>query len=285
MPPLPNNNKQTNKKIPVQITLLGYLIPPKGRISRKIKFSSTEVIESLIVRTDDAGNIDTIIKKKKEKSASRVLQSVQPYILVLGKLHDFSALYIVIDDVKYSFESAAKAFDVLFKIYHVLHAKYPDAANYLYLSFTLDRVVVVMLWSIDSCATAAVATRRQVARCLAEWEQSFILECVTDLMRSVHRVGERPRDLLPSTFPCTTSRSMESSLRYVVWLPCALILLARDSLFPMVCTWNPISSNASYPVLVDPAELLHSFLPVWGVLAADEDAFSFNQVNYSSTFG
>ncbi|KAI8427483.1 hypothetical protein MSG28_002016 [Choristoneura fumiferana] len=59
----------------------------------------------------DAGNIDTIIKKKKEKSASRVLQSVQPYILVLGKLHDFSALYIVIDDVKYSFESAAKAFD------------------------------------------------------------------------------------------------------------------------------------------------------------------------------
>ncbi|KAI8437353.1 hypothetical protein MSG28_011694 [Choristoneura fumiferana] len=80
-------------------------------------------------------------------------------------------------------------------------------------SFTLDRVVVVMLWSIDSCATAAVATRRQVARCLAEWEQSFILECVTDLMRSVHRVGERPRDLLPSTFPCTTSRSMESSLR------------------------------------------------------------------------
>ncbi|XP_073964093.1 uncharacterized protein isoform X1 [Choristoneura fumiferana] len=125
--------KDDDKKIPVQITLLGYLIPPKGRISRKIKFSSTEVIESLIVRTDDAGNIDTIIKKKKEKSASRVLQSVQPYILVLGKLHDFSALYIVIDDVKYSFESAAKAFDVLFKIYHVLHAKYPDAANYLYL--------------------------------------------------------------------------------------------------------------------------------------------------------
>lgn len=41
-----------DKKIPVQITLLGYLIPPKGRISRKIKFSSTEVIESLIVRTD-----------------------------------------------------------------------------------------------------------------------------------------------------------------------------------------------------------------------------------------
>ncbi|KAI8441681.1 hypothetical protein MSG28_015215 [Choristoneura fumiferana] len=54
-------------------------------------------------------------------------------------------------------------------------------------SFTLDRVVVVMLWSIDSCATAAVATRRQVARCLAEWEQSFILECVTDLMRFHNR--------------------------------------------------------------------------------------------------
>ena len=55
--------------------------------------------------------------------------------------------------------------------------------------------------------------RRHVALCLEEWEFSFMLRCVTDLLRSVHRVGERPREHWPSNFPYTTSRSMESSIR------------------------------------------------------------------------
>ncbi|XP_073954135.1 uncharacterized protein [Choristoneura fumiferana] len=123
---------ENDKKIPLQMTLFGYLVPPKGRLSRKIKFSSSEAIQGLIVQTHDAGDIDNVIQKQNQK-ASSVNLTVQPYILVVGKLHDFSAIYIVIDDVKYEFQSAAKAFDVLFKIYHVFHAKYPPASSHLYL--------------------------------------------------------------------------------------------------------------------------------------------------------
>ncbi|KAI8420468.1 hypothetical protein MSG28_008955 [Choristoneura fumiferana] len=47
----------------------------------------------------DAGDIDNVIQKQNQK-ASSVNLTVQPYILVVGKLHDFSAIYIVIDDVK-----------------------------------------------------------------------------------------------------------------------------------------------------------------------------------------
>ncbi|CAB0044026.1 unnamed protein product, partial [Trichogramma brassicae] len=39
--------------------------------------------------------------------------------------------YLVIDKVKYRFESATKAFDTLFKSYHALHASYPAAAAHL----------------------------------------------------------------------------------------------------------------------------------------------------------
>jgi hypothetical protein len=40
---------------------------------------------------------------------------------------------MVIDDIKYVFDSASKAFDLLFKMYHVFHVRYPNASEYLYL--------------------------------------------------------------------------------------------------------------------------------------------------------
>lgn len=38
-----------------------------------------------------------------------------------------------------------------------------------------------------------------------------MLEFVTNLMKSIQRVGESPRDLLPSTFPCTTNHYIKST--------------------------------------------------------------------------
>ncbi|KAL4719426.1 hypothetical protein ACJJTC_007179 [Scirpophaga incertulas] len=127
-----NGLVENDKKLPTQISLLAYLIPPKGRLSRKIKFSASEATEGLIVQTHNAGDIEQAINKQKEKAASRH-QTVQPFVLLQGNLQDFSALYIVIDDIKYQLQSATKAFDLLFKSYHVLNAKYPDSAEYLYL--------------------------------------------------------------------------------------------------------------------------------------------------------
>lgn len=80
----------------------------------------------------DAGDIDHVIQTQKTKAAARK-DTVQPYVLIQGPLQNFSQIYIVIDDVKYHMQSAAKAFDLLFKIYHVFHAKYPQVAEHLHI--------------------------------------------------------------------------------------------------------------------------------------------------------
>ncbi|XP_047988270.1 uncharacterized protein LOC125234283 isoform X1 [Leguminivora glycinivorella] len=121
-----------DKKIPVQIYLLGFLIPPKGRKSRKVKFSTTESIQGLLVQIDDAGDIDSVIAAQKAKAAARK-DTVQPFVLIQGPLQNFAQIYIVIDDIKYHVHSAAKAFDLLFKIYHVFHAKYPQVCEHLHI--------------------------------------------------------------------------------------------------------------------------------------------------------
>jgi hypothetical protein len=40
----------------------------------------------------------------------------------------------VVDDVKYHMKSAVTAFDLLFKLFHVLNAKYPKVAEHIHLT-------------------------------------------------------------------------------------------------------------------------------------------------------
>ncbi|XP_048000216.1 uncharacterized protein LOC125237244 [Leguminivora glycinivorella] len=119
------------KIIPVQIYLLYFLIPPKGRKSRKVKFSTIESIQGLLVQIDDAGDIDSVIAAQKAKAAARK-DTVQPFVLIQRPLQNFAQIYIVIHDIKYHVHSAAKAFDSLFTIYHVFHAKYPQVCEHLH---------------------------------------------------------------------------------------------------------------------------------------------------------
>lgn len=57
---------------------------------------------------------------------------MQPYLLVDGPLEDPRFFYIVIDKLRYQFESCGRAVDCLFKIFQVFQAKYPVQAQYLW---------------------------------------------------------------------------------------------------------------------------------------------------------
>ncbi|GBP00493.1 hypothetical protein EVAR_1020_1 [Eumeta japonica] len=127
-----NSLHSEDQKIPTQITLMAHLVPPKGRFNRKGKFSTLEALQSLVIVVENPGDINIKIKEKQKAAAERK-QSVQPYIIIQGSLQDYQYLYIVVDDIKYKFTSAAEAFDTLFKIYHVFNARYPSPADHLYL--------------------------------------------------------------------------------------------------------------------------------------------------------
>ncbi|CAG9763967.1 unnamed protein product [Ceutorhynchus assimilis] len=125
-----------DSKITTQITLLPHLIPPKGRtvIEKKHwKFSTQESVESLVVLVKNPGDIEKTIAEQKEKSLNKK-QTVQPYILVDGPdLINFRRIFLVVDTLRYQFDCPKKAFDILFKAYHVFKAKYPLPGEHIYL--------------------------------------------------------------------------------------------------------------------------------------------------------
>lgn len=126
-------NIEGELKLPTQLKILAKLLPPKGRLSKKIKFTTEEAIESLFICVPNAGDIEQTIINQREKALAKKL-SIQPYIILQGSLSEgVSAPLLIIDDVKYQFQSITKSFDTLFKLYHTFNARYPKAGDHLYL--------------------------------------------------------------------------------------------------------------------------------------------------------
>ncbi|KAJ8930809.1 hypothetical protein NQ314_016341 [Rhamnusium bicolor] len=77
------------------------------------------------------GEIEDLIKKQQDRAFAHK-QKVQPYLLVeRPSLESPRTFYIVVDKLRYQFDSCYKAFDCLFKLFQVFNAKYPAQAEYL----------------------------------------------------------------------------------------------------------------------------------------------------------
>lgn len=68
--------------------------------------------------------------QRREKIARKLKKRVQPFIAVVGpSVEQFTNCYVVIDNIKYKFNSIVKAFDVCFKAIHALHSEYSYEAR------------------------------------------------------------------------------------------------------------------------------------------------------------
>ncbi|XP_057329790.1 uncharacterized protein LOC130670405 [Microplitis mediator] len=119
-------------KIAIELSILAFLIPPKGRASKKIKYSTKESLESILIFVENPGDITTEIENQKQRAREKK-DSVQPYVIIQGNMREHNQVLLVIDDIKYQFTSATNAFDCLFKCFHVLQAQYPKASSHLHL--------------------------------------------------------------------------------------------------------------------------------------------------------
>lgn len=59
--------------------------------------------------------------------------TVQPYILIQGDELEHNQVFLVVDLIKYQFNSAIKAVDYLFKSFHVFQAQYPKDSAHIHL--------------------------------------------------------------------------------------------------------------------------------------------------------
>ncbi|KAK4872725.1 hypothetical protein RN001_014754 [Aquatica leii] len=122
-------------KVAAELVLLNYLVPPTGKVkagNKLWKFSTLESIEGIIVHVKEPGSIHAAIKNKIDGAYEKG-RTIQPYILVVGpSLTDIKTNYIIVDKVKYQFTSSGKAFDTLFKLFHVFNAEYPVQSLHIY---------------------------------------------------------------------------------------------------------------------------------------------------------
>lgn len=58
---------------------------------------------------------------------------MQPYLLVVGEnLQSVETVFVVVDTIKYQFNSLIRGLDFLFKIFHVFNAKYPLQSEHIW---------------------------------------------------------------------------------------------------------------------------------------------------------
>lgn len=74
------------------------------------------------------------VKRRRRETATKVKETVQPYIIAVGpQLTGIETFYIIIDDIMYKMENVLKAVDFLYKIFQVLNIKYPPACEQVWL--------------------------------------------------------------------------------------------------------------------------------------------------------
>lgn len=68
--------------------------------------------------------------ERRRKIALKLNKRVQPFIAIVGaSVENFNTCYVVIDNIKYKFDSIVKAFDVCFKAIHSLNTEYSYEAK------------------------------------------------------------------------------------------------------------------------------------------------------------
>jgi len=78
-----------------------------------------------------------IVHKQKVDKALTCCSTVQPYVVIVGDVasQDATYHYAIINNTHYQLETAVKAIDVCFKLYHVLNLEYPPEAEQIWYFF------------------------------------------------------------------------------------------------------------------------------------------------------
>ncbi|XP_075170165.1 uncharacterized protein LOC142242486 [Haematobia irritans] len=109
-----------------------YLLFPTGRYVKKTTAGTSEVRRYTI--SDSQFSFIYFGNTKQELLAhveflKNKMENIQPFILAIGTLVEFSELFIYLDGILIPFKSFNRTLDILFKMYHVFHLKYPNASE------------------------------------------------------------------------------------------------------------------------------------------------------------
>lgn len=98
-----------------------------------------------------AGDTQRLHEKKVQDAISRST-TVQPYIIAIGPtLKNIVNYCVIVDKVRYEFNSSLKALQVLFQIFHVCHAEYPIECRHI--MYVLQKNLFKIDTVYDKCSS------------------------------------------------------------------------------------------------------------------------------------
>lgn len=102
------------------------------------------------------GDLMPAIERRKEVALKLNIR-VQPFIAIVGaSVKKFDTCYVVIDNIKYRFNSIVKAFDVCFKAIHALNTEYSYEAKGTWLFVQKALYGIITRYDKQNSAVAAL---------------------------------------------------------------------------------------------------------------------------------
>ncbi|XP_032680381.1 uncharacterized protein LOC116848416 isoform X2 [Odontomachus brunneus] len=146
--------------------LLPYMIPPKDQIKcdsgEKLKANISEAWNAFMLHANVPGDLIPAIDRR-QKVAKKLKKRVQPFVAIVGpSVKEFTSCYVVIDNIKYKFDSIVKAFDVCFKAIHSLNTEYSYEAKEAWLFVQQALYGIYTSYDKKNSAVAALVKSFQV---------------------------------------------------------------------------------------------------------------------------
>jgi len=110
---------------------LPFLIQPSSSGKRKKggkswRPSRAEIRDGFITHLQSVAELKETVDRRRDKFASLSL-TLQPFVVVVGPTIDaIHSIYVVVEDNFFKVDNVLTAIDTCFKMFFVLHAKYPD---------------------------------------------------------------------------------------------------------------------------------------------------------------
>lgn len=95
-------------------------------------------MDSFIARVCNETDIKEYIERRRKslseiKKSSKILHSVQPYVLAVGPTWEhISHVHIIVDQVLYTCDTIIEATELCFKLFHTYHSDYPAESKHVW---------------------------------------------------------------------------------------------------------------------------------------------------------
>ncbi|XP_066585376.1 uncharacterized protein [Prorops nasuta] len=147
-----NENISQHAKEFIQILLLSHFLTPRGCVAQKTNIYWKPTIREsqcgIAIHAKLSSDINEIIEKKRTEMYKWQL-TVQPFMIGIGPhIEEVTDFYVIVDEIRYRFDSPIKALDICMKIFLTWHTDFPPEAKQVWIFIQRGLYAIETLYDV-----------------------------------------------------------------------------------------------------------------------------------------